>query len=59
MEKQKVSELILSKIPGIEITEGKQYLTLTVDKSQLLQLSEILKNIRNILCQIMRNGKVI
>ncbi len=44
MEKQKVTELILSKIPGIEITEGKQYLTLTVDKSQLLQLSEILKN---------------
>jgi NADH/F420H2 dehydrogenase subunit C len=44
MEKQKVTELILSKIPGIEIAEGKQFLTLTVDKSQLLQLSAILKD---------------
>ncbi len=43
MENNKLQELIKSLLPEAEVTEGKQFLTITIDKSLLHQLAEKLK----------------
>jgi NADH-quinone oxidoreductase subunit C len=44
MEKQKIQELIQSNFPEVQISEGKQFLTVTVEKDALLKLAAFLKN---------------
>jgi len=44
MENEKLKELILSKIADAEVETDKQFLTVTVQKEQLVELAEWLKN---------------
>jgi NADH-quinone oxidoreductase subunit C len=44
MEIQKIQELIQSQFPEVQISSGKQFLTVNADKSQLHKLSAYLKS---------------
>jgi len=44
MENNRLQELIKSFLPEAEVTEDKQFLTITIDKSLLHQLAEKLKD---------------
>lgn len=44
MENEKLKEFILSKIPDAEIETDKQFLTVTVQNEQLVQLAAFLKD---------------
>ena len=44
MENQKIQELILSNFPEAQISIGKQFLTVSVEKSSLCKLADFLKN---------------